>query len=227
MSDSTRRLVVALHGTRLPEGQAACVALVDAAAARLPGVDVQLGWADLLTPTLTDTLREVGECVVVPGFLTTGYHVSYDVPKAIRDAGGRAILTPHIGEGALQAVAERLTERLSETGLVADAVVLAAAGSKRPEPAVEVRAAAAKLERLLGVPVTAGFVTAAEPSVQEAVAQARALGASRVVIASYFLNPGLLSSRLEQAGADAVARPIGLHPLLVDAIVHRFFAVGR
>ena len=86
MTEPTRRLVVALHGTRLPEGQAACVALVDAVAARLPGVDVRVGWADVLTPTLTDTLREAGECVVVPGFLTTGYHVSYDVPKAIRDA---------------------------------------------------------------------------------------------------------------------------------------------
>ena len=223
MTEPTRRLVVALHGTRLPEGQAACVALVDAVAARLPGVDVRVGWADVLTPTLTDTLRAVGECVVVPGFLTTGYHVSYDVPKAIRDAGGRAVLTPHVGEGILGAVAERL----AETGVEADAVVLAAAGSKRPEPAVEVRAAAAKLSALLGVSVTAGFVTAAEPSVREAVAQAREAGARRVAIASYFLNPGLLPARLEQADADAVARPIGLHPQLVDAIVQRFLAVQR
>lgn len=223
MTEPTRRLVVALHGTRLPEGQAACVALVDAVAARLPGVDVRVGWADVLTPTLTDTLREAGECVVVPGFLTTGYHVSYDVPKAIRDAGGRAVLTPHVGEGILGAVAERL----AETGVEADVVVLAAAGSKRPEPAVEVRAAAAKLSALLGVSVTAGFVTAAEPSVREAVAQAREAGARRVAIASYFLNPGLLPARLEQADADAVARPIGLHPQLVDAIVQRFLAVQR
>ena len=74
-------------------GQQVASELLLAVAARLPGVEVHLGWADVLTPTLTETLTQLGDAVVVPGFLTAGYHVTSDLPAAIQAAGGRARLT--------------------------------------------------------------------------------------------------------------------------------------
>ena len=165
-------LVLALHGTESLTGQQVAGDLVRAVAARLPGVEVHLGWADVLTPTLAETLTTVGDAVVVPGFLTAGYHVTSDLPAAIQAAGGRARLAGLIGPALVEAVADRLRA----AGGPGDAVVLAAAGSKRPRSVAEVNAAARQLSGLVGRPVVAGFLTAAQPSVTEAVAQLRAVG---------------------------------------------------
>ena len=54
--------------------------------------------------------------------------------------------------------------------------------------------------------VSAAFASAAEPSVEEAVADLRAAGAPRVAVATYLLFPGLFADKLAAAGAD-VDRP--------------------
>ncbi len=214
-------LVLALHGTESAAGQQVASDLVLAVAARLPGVEVHLGWADVLTPTLTETLTAIGEAVVVPGFLTAGYHVTSDLPAAIEAAGGRARLAGLIGPALVEAVADRLRA----SGDPGDAVVLAAAGSKRPRSIAEVTEAARQLSDLVGRPVLAGFLTAARPSVTEAVAQLRSLGHDRISIASYLLAPGVFSERLHACGADMVSAPIGVHPLVVEAVASAYAAV--
>jgi sirohydrochlorin ferrochelatase len=214
-------LVLALHGTQRAAGQQVAGDLMLAVAARLPGVEVHLGWADVLTPTLTETLTAVGDAVVVPGFLTAGYHVTSDLPAAIQAAGGRARLGGLIGPALVEAVADRL----HAAGGPGDAVVLAAAGSKRPRSVAEVNEAARQLSGLVGRPVVAAFLTAARPSVTEAVAQLRASGHDRISIASYLLAPGVFSERLHACGADMVSDPIGVHPLVVEAVASAYAAV--
>jgi sirohydrochlorin ferrochelatase len=215
--------VLAVHGTRSPAGQSVSAALRDAVAARLHGVDVGLGWADVLQPPLVQTLEGLGDCVLVPVFMTAGYHVAHDLPRAVEDSGGRAVMTPHVGDAILEAVAERLVEVDPRP----EAVVLAAAGSLRPGSVAEVAAAARGLAMILGCPVTEAFVTSAKPSVPAAVAAARAAGYGRVSIAAYFLAPGVLADRLETAGAHVVAPPVGTHPHLVEAIVERYARAVR
>lgn len=212
--------MLALHGTRSAAGQRVASELLAAVAHALPGVTVHLGWADVLRPSLTETLTELGETVVVPGFLTAGYHVSGDLPAAVEAAGGRARLAPLIGPGLIGAVAERL----AEAGPPANAVVLAAAGSRRRRSLAEVDLAARQLAELVGRPVAPGFITAAEPSVAEAVAGLRAAGHRRVAVASYLLAPGVFAERLHDVGADVVSAPIGVHPLVVAAVIAAYAA---
>jgi sirohydrochlorin ferrochelatase len=214
-------LVLALHGTRSPSGQQVAAELVRAVAVRLPGVEVHLGWADVLTPTLTETLAGLGAAVVVPGFLTAGYHVTSDLPAAIRAGGGRARLAGLIGPALVEAVADRLVA----AGGPCDAVVLAAAGSTRARSLAEVAEAARLLGALIGLPVVPAFLTAAQPSVTEAVAQLRTSGHHRVAVASYLLAPGVFAERLHTAGADVVSDPIGVHPLVVEAVANAYAAV--
>ena len=216
---SSPDLVLALHGTRSAAGQQVGADLVAAVAARLPGITVHLGWADVVTPTLTETLAGIGEAVVVPGFLTAGYHVTSDLPAAIHAAGGRARLTDLIGPGLVAAVADRLRAAGD-----ADAVVLAAAGSTRRRSLREVATAARELGAMIGRPVVPGFVTAAEPSVADAVAALRTGGHRRVAVASYLLAPGEFHNRLQAAGADVVSAPIGVHPLVVEAVAGAYAA---
>ena len=81
----------------------------------------------------------------------------------------------------------------------ADAVVLAAAGSSRPEASAAVRAVADDLSCLVHRPVQPCYVAAPEgstvPSIMTAVAGARRL-AGRVVVAPYLLVPGAFLERL-------------------------------
>ncbi len=210
-----RPLVLALHGSRDPRAWAVSDALRTAVVGRLPGVGVHLGWADVLTPTLTDTLGRIGACVVVPVFLTSGYHVRVDLPDAVAASGGRAVLTSRV-DGLVAAVADRL----AEAGGPLDAVVLAAAGSSRAESLAEVRAAARELAAVVGRPVEAAFLTAASPTVPEAVAAFAARGA-RVSVASYLLAPGVFHTRLLGL-APVVSEPVGVHPALVATIVRRY-----
>ncbi len=215
-------LVLAMHGTRSPAGQAVAAELAAAVAARLPGVPVRLGWADVLSPTLTETLCGLGEAVVVPGFLTAGYHVTSDLPAAVQAAGGRARIAPLIGPGLVAAVADRLLA----AGGPGDAVVLAHAGSLRERALGEVRAAAAELSGLVRRPVVPAFLTAAEPSVPAAVAGLRTAGHSTVAVATYLLAPGVFAERLHSVGADVISAPIGVHPLVVDAVITAFAAAS-
>jgi len=215
---STRPLVLAVHGTRSDVGTRTSQQLARAVAARVEA-EVHLGWVDIHSPPLVDTLRLLGDAIIVPVFLTRGYHVTSDIPAAIAAAGGRASATPLVGADVLPAVVERLL--LMQPF---DAVVLAGAGSLRDRAVAEVRSAAAALSRTVDRPAVAGFVTAASPSVPEAVAQLRAAGHERVAIASYLLAPGRFSEQLVLAGADAVTAPIGVHPLLVDLIIDRWRA---
>lgn len=192
--------------------------LLLAVAAQVPGVTVHVGWADVLTPTLTDTLAGLGSAVVVPCFLTEGYHVSSDLPAAIRASGGRATLAPLLGPSLLEAV----MARLEEAGGPGDAVVLAAAGSRRATSNNQVAQAATDLGRRLGRPVAPAYLTAAAPSPAQAVADLRAAGHTTVSIASYLLAPGVFADRLKLAGADRVSAPVGVHRLVVNAITTRY-----
>ena len=218
MGSFDRPLVLAVHGTRSALGTRVSMELAEAVA-QTSGADVRLGWVDIHTPTLTDTLRELGEAIVVPAFLTAGYHVTSDIPAAIAAAGGRATATPLVGADVLPAV----LDRLDSVGDF-DALVVAGAGSLRPRAVAEVQAVTRTLSRTVGRPALAGFVTASSPTVPDAVATLRAAGHDRIAIASYLLAPGRFSEQLEDAGADAVSEPIGVHPLLVELIVSRWRA---
>ncbi len=209
-------LVLAVHGTRSALGTRTSMELAEAVA-QASGADVRLGWVDIHTPTLTDTLRELGEAIVVPAFLTAGYHVTSDIPAAIAAAGGRATATPLIGADVLPAVLDRL-----DAAGDFDALVVAGAGSLRPRAVAEVHAVTRTLAGAVDRPALAGFVTAASPTVPASVAKLRAAGHRRIAIASYLLAPGRFSEQLEDAGADAVSEPIGVHPLLVEAIADRW-----
>ena len=218
MGSFDRPLVLAVHGTRSALGTRVSMELAEAVA-QASGADVRLGWVDIHTPTLTDTLRELGEAIVVPAFLTAGYHVTSDIPAAIAAAGGRATATPLVGADVLPAV----LDRLDSVGDF-DALVVAGAGSLRPRAVAEVQAVTRTLSRTVARPALAGFVTASCPTVPDAVATLRAAGHDRIAIASYLLAPGRFSEQLEDAGADAVSEPIGVHPLLVELIVSRWRA---
>ena len=227
-------LVIAAHGTRDPEGPRALAVLADRVREQLPAVGVHVAYVDVVGPTLHDVLGNLPaaaaagspvdavDAVVLPYFLTSGYHVRVDVPAAVRGSGIAASVTPALGtsDEVIEAVAERALEGGFRSG---DSVVLAAAGSADPDALAEVEQAARALATVLDAVVTTGYAATATPTVHDAVAAARSADPdNRVALASYLLAPGLFQQRLDEAAADVVAAPIGSHPRIVDLVVRRY-----
>lgn len=217
-------LLLCSHGTRNPSGRATVGTLCAALRARRPGLDVRLAFVDVHGPYVADKVAAViasgRSVVVVPVLLSTGYHVQVDVGRAVApfaDATSTGPLGPH------PLLADVLADRLREAGgQPGDAVVLAAAGSSRPATLADVSAMAEWLQHRWSGSVSVGYGSIARPSVADAVAAARASGATRVLVAAYLLAPGHFHAGLASAGADAVTEPLGTDPRVLDVILERF-----
>ncbi len=160
--------------------------------------------------------------VLVPAFLSSGYHVRSDVPRHVAASGHPAVtVTPALGPSL--ELTRAMLDRLIEAGWRRDDhVVLAAAGTSDRQAQSEMRTAATMLSALVGSRVSIAFAAPCRDgsgylSVLEAVARARRAGARRVAVASYLLADGVFQGRLHQASAEVVGAPMGLHPAVLRA----------
>lgn len=235
-------LVALAHGSRDPRSAATITALVAEARTLRPDLRIEQAFLDLSKPsfqTVVDRLVRAGhdEIVVVPLLLTEAYHAKIDVPQAIAAASEKH---PHLQIRAtsilgletafLEVLDVRMREALSASRVrELDALVLTAAGSSDPLA----NQAVARLARVWGshhkLPVTAAFASAAPPAAGEAVRAFRGEGRRHIAVASLFLAPGFLPDRAAElaleAGAIAVAEPMGAHPVVARTILARY-AVG-
>lgn len=218
-------LILVAHGTRKPEGVTMIGDLAERVGTQLNRT-VQAAFVDVLGPTPREVLARLagtgGPAVVLPAFLSRGYHVRTDLPNHILASGHpEVIVTPALGPSPQ--MAELLAARLAQAGRQpGDSVILAAAGTSDPGARADLRVTVTMLSALIGSPVELAFAAVGEPRVADAVAAARSRGARRVVIASYLLADGLFQQRLHGAGADLVTEPLGTHAQTARLIADRF-----
>ena len=222
---STRPLVLLAHGSRRPGPSCLLSRTAERVRTILPEVEVRTGYVELQPPDPATALEGLVDPVVLPFFLARGYHVLKDVPAAV-ERHGSGTVTGHLGveEHLVEAVAQRLHEASAPLGGIAglDRIVLGAAGSRQAAALEEVEAITRLLEARLGREVTPAYLSAARPSVRDAVSTARALGAKRVGVATYLLAEGRFHRALHSTGADVVAAPIGDHPALAELVALRY-----
>jgi len=220
-------MVACSHGTNNTEGRARINQLRADIAALRPGLTVLEAYVDVQEPALPDVVAGLPEgvrAVVVPLLLTVGYHVQVDIAQAVASRPGTLAAAPL---GPDPRLAGLLHERLG-TLPHGWGIVLAAAGSSRPEAAEQIEVLAADLAVRRPERVLAAYGASARPSVPEAVAQLRADGASGVAVASYLLAPGYFHDQLSLAGADAVSEPLLPSGLVAQlALEHFDAAVSR
>jgi len=219
-------LLLVGHGTRSDAGVAEFARLTgrvrERAAGRVRAVDG--GFIELARPSVADAVTRLvsamagraGPVAAVPLVLTAAGHGKGDIPAALarevrRHPGlsfsyGRP-LGPH---PVLQDVlAARIDAALAGTPRGEAHVVLAGRGSTDPDANAEI----AKVARLLWegrgyAGVEFCFISLAEPSVPAALERAVLLGARRIVVAPYFLFPGVLPDRVvAQSRQFAAGRP--------------------
>ncbi|ULE34521.1 sirohydrochlorin chelatase [Mycobacterium sp. IDR2000157661] len=215
------RLLVA-HGTRKPSG----ITLIGDLAERVSrflNSQIHVAFVDVVGPTPSEVLNTLsGPAVVVPAFLSRGYHVNTDIGEYVAVSGHpKVTITDALGPGTQ--MTRVLLDRLAECGWrPGDSVVLCAAGTSDRQGQSDLRRACALLSAVIGDRVELAFAATGEPSVADAVDRLRRNGVGRVVVASYLLADGLFQDRLRNSGADAVADPLGTHPAMVRLIANRF-----
>jgi sirohydrochlorin ferrochelatase len=223
-------LVAASHGTSWPAGQAAIANLVRAVARRRPDLHVAEAFVDVQqpdVPTVLGRLKELrreagaaervasgGQTRIVPLLLSAGYHVHVDLAEAAAGHEGASVAR---ALGPDQRLVKVLARRLQEAGLRrGDVVILGAAGSTDARAVADCETMARMLGKYLGMNVATGYISAAQPELQSAVAAGRAGIAkrrmvgrnARVVVATYLLAPGYFASLAAGCGADIVTEPL-------------------
>jgi sirohydrochlorin ferrochelatase len=235
-------LVALAHGSRDPRSAATINALVAEVRAMRPDLRIEAAFLDLSRPSFTtvvDRLVKAGfdEIVVVPLLLSEAFHARIDVPSAVAEQAARheglqiratAILGHEMS--FLEVLDQRLREALAAARCrELDALVLAAAGSSDPLA----NQAVARLARVWGahhkLPVKAAYASSAPPATGEAVRAFRHEGRRHIAVASLLhaprVQPDRAAALAREAGAVAVAEPLGVHEAVARTVLARY-AVG-
>ncbi|MGW3998372.1 sirohydrochlorin chelatase [Amycolatopsis sp. NPDC004772] len=232
----TPPLVAVAHGSRDPRSAATVRALVDVVRAQAPGVPVHESFLDLSAPLVTEVLRGLYDsghrtAVVVPLLLGSAFHARVDLPALIDSVvsdcpGFRVQVSDVLGaDPALEAVAlDRLAAAPHRGGT---GVLVSAVGSSNASANAVVASLAARWEERLGVPVSEAFASATQPDIPTAAAALRTRGVRHLVVASWFLAPGLLPDRIARLAREAdpgafVAEPLADDPRVADVVVARY-----
>ncbi|KAA1245092.1 sirohydrochlorin chelatase [Mycobacterium simiae] len=225
-------LILTAHGSKDPRSAANARAIAAELTSMRPRLDVQLAFLELAEPSFADALTALPNgrrAVVSPLLLASAYHARRDIPNQIERAGVRGIRQADVlGEDdrLVSVLRERLAE-LRVCPLDHDlGVVVVAIGSSNAAANARTAQVAAKLaEGSRWAGATIAFATRPEPSVAAAVAQLRRRGARRLVIAPWFLAPGLITDRVWNYARDngiAMAQPLGAHRLVAETLLDRY-----
>jgi sirohydrochlorin ferrochelatase len=207
-------LLIAAHGTVSQAGAITLIAMVRNIRSLRPALNITLGFVDVLLPTVEDVLDAVrGSTILVPALLSSGYHVSSDIPRAVRRRKW-ALITRHLGPDPL------LTDALVDQLAIArgdrpiEPVALVSAGSSDPAAFADVTAAAADLAARLGVPVRPTTLT--DPDLD-----LRGMHVARYLLAGGSMSDSI-AAKAAAAGATVISEPIGTHLAVAELVLRRY-----
>jgi sirohydrochlorin cobaltochelatase len=227
--------LLAAHGTTDQAGVDAFAALAERVGQlAADGTRVAGGFIELSEPPLREAVAALaaaspGPMVAVPLMLSAAGHAKGDIPAALaREQSRHPGLTWTYGRplGPHPALIDLLAQRVDACGAdggcqggsgfrppVAStekpAVLLVGRGSTDPDANADVVKTARLLWEGRNYPLAeTAFVSLARPDVAQGLERCRLLGARQIVVARYFLFPGVLPDRVgEQAAAYAAAHP--------------------
>lgn len=221
-------LVLTAHGSADPRSAASAHEVARTISRVRRDVDVRVAFCERNAPNLRDVLVESGRnAVVVPLLLADAYHARVDIPKMIGSSGSPARQAGVLGEDdRLIAV---LRQRLAHAGVSRldpqVGVLVTAVGSSRAQANARTECVAEYLVQHTRWTATTAFAAGPHPSLAEAAETLRDRGATRLVIAPWFLAHGTITDRIaEFARAQSIlmAEPLGPHRLVAETVLDRF-----
>lgn len=221
-------LVLTAHGSADPRSAAVTHAVAGRIRRLRPWLDVRPAFLERTAPSLGEVLTDTADAVVTPFLLASAYHARVDIPAVVAESGRCVQLADTLGEDP--ALLMVLRHRLAEAGVSADdeglGVVVVAVGSSNPAANARTATVATTLARgTRWAGTQTAFATGPYANLPAAVAELRRGGASRVMIAPWFLAPGRITDRVADfAAAQQVqmCEPLGSHNLVAATVLERF-----
>jgi sirohydrochlorin ferrochelatase len=221
-------LVLTAHGSADPRSAASAHEVAHTIRMLRRDVDVRVAFCEKNSPNLRDVLAATGRnAVVVPFLLADAYHARVDIPAMIRDSGPTCPQADVLGEDdRLIAV---LRQRSTHAGVSpldpGVGVIVTAVGSSRPQANTCTALVADYLVQHTRWTATIAFATGPRPTLAQAADILRERGATRLVIAPWFLAHGRITDRVAdfaRANGIAMAAPLGPHRLVAETVLDRF-----
>jgi sirohydrochlorin cobaltochelatase len=220
-------LLLAAHGTRDQAGVAAFTALAERVAALAAPTQVAGGFIELSPPPLRDAVATLAatdlHLVAVPLMLVAASHAKGDIPAALarertRHPGLRWTYARPLGPHP--ALLDLLAARIrAVTQDPAPAVLVVGRGTSDPDANAEVVKTARLLWEGRSYPLAeTAFFSLTRPGVAEGLERCRLLGARQIVVARYFLFPGVLPDRVASQASDFAAAHPGLDVRCTDVL---------
>ena len=228
----TETLLLAAHGSADPRSAAVAFALAGRLRRLRPWLDVHAAFLEQCGPNLSDVLAEVGQqpgpTVVVPMLLADAYHARVDIPAVI--AASDTVVTEADVLGEDPALITVLGQRLTEAGESASdrdlGVIVVAVGSSNEAANARTATVAPALEaRTSWAGVEVAFATGPHPTVADAAERLKDRGAQRLVVAPWFIAPGVITDRIAKSAATlgiSMSAPLGSHNLVAATLLDRF-----
>jgi sirohydrochlorin ferrochelatase len=224
-------LVLTAHGSADPRSAASVHELAHTIRRVRRGIDVRVAFCEQNAPNLRDVLTSAGgDAVVVPLLLADAYHARVDIPEMIHESGSAARQAEVLGEDdRLIAV---LRQRLEHAGVSrldpTVGVLVTAVGSSHAAANARTATVADYLVQHTNWTATTAFATGPHPTLSEATEILRDRGASRLVIAPWFLAHGRITDRVAEfarAHDISMSSPLGAHRQVAATVLDRFDAV--
>ncbi|MEE6138026.1 sirohydrochlorin chelatase [Mycobacterium sp. 050128] len=226
-------LVLTAHGSKDPRSRANARAVADEVVRLRPNLDVRLAFLEHSSPSLADVLTALdGPAVVTPLLLANAYHARVDIPAQIANCvtAQQVWQAPVLGED--DRLVSVLRRRVTELGVshLDDSVGVLVVAIGTSDLAMNARTGRVAPKLLAGTSwagATTTFATQQERSLSEALGRLRRQHAQRVVVAPWFLAPGLIPDRVQRFAAKAgieMAAPLGAHRLVAETVLDRFAA---
>ena len=222
-------LVLTAHGSADPRSAETTHAVAAQIRLLRPWLDVRVAFCERSEPNLRDVVAGLDRpAVVTPLLLASAYHARTDIPAMIAEARVPVLQADTLGEDPrLIAV---LRERLAELGVGPHCgdtgVLVVAVGSSHTAANAGTATVVDALMRGTGwAGVRLAHATNPELSVTDGIEGLRRLGATRVVLAPWFIAHGRITDRVADVAAEAdavMAAPLGAHPLLAATVLNRF-----
>ena len=224
-------LILTAHGSRDPRSAANTHAIAGHLRRLAPDVAVRVAFCEQSAPNLADVLAGLSDDtvpVVVPFLLASAYHAGIDIPSLIAESGAAVRQSAALGED--DRLLQVLGQRISALGVSRFdpelGVLVAAVGSSNSAANARTAGVARALRRgTRWVGAEACFATGPTPSVAEAAESLRRRGATRLVIAPWFLAHGRITDGLADYARRhgiPIAEPLGAHRLVAATVLDRY-----
>ncbi|MGD9514348.1 sirohydrochlorin chelatase [Mycolicibacterium vanbaalenii] len=224
-------LILTAHGSADPRSAQTARAIVDCIRRLRPTLDARIAFCEQSSPNLRDELAALRrrQAVVVPLLLADAFHARVDIPEMIAASGADVRQAGVLGED--DRLIHVLRQRLEHAGVSrldpSVGVIVTAVGSSRPAANVRTATVARELTLTTRWTATTAFATGPHPSPAEAADELRRRGATRLVIAPWFLAHGRITDRVADFAAAQripMSAPLGAHRQVAETVLDRFDA---